>query len=514
MEEKQQETQAASPQAQVQEDSCAQATSAVSRRDPSQLQLVKYVSYKPWDWLGLVSTLSGYCKEEQLPVRLEEDMETDKLLSLSQQGEIKAGNGEGEEGECGVACGEEGDLQIAPGKVSTNLTCCVLPHDDSQGSHGNQEVVRCSQAHIMDVVIGSSQGQECRESHSNREETHTNCEVQEKETYTNQQVQERQTCQSQEGQEAYSNQETCQSQEHEKSNTKLDSQEGREEYHQELHSNQEAQCIQEHQESHCSLDVHCSQESHTSPEGGHCNQRSLESQDAESESSMEHQNTEFNTFSSQQAQESCNIRAADDDHSEMQPPLKKQRLMDDRASTMSDKAIQFPSSEDLTDNGYITVFQALPRECAREHPLIPNLPPCRAQDNQSDSSDGEDPSEDDNQVETMQTTSEGPSPLPSYTPQPQILEEGLLCPTVSLDLDHQLVPEEIPQQYYSDQSLYCDANKKTTVNIEPPPSLDTQSKAADPIGGQTQVPVCCFPSASSHPSCFQQQGMGIIHSVT
>lgn len=371
---------------------------------PSRMQLVKYVEHRPWNWMGLLSSLSQYCREEHFG-----QVHSDEEIEVSSSGG-RTGNGTSEDfvaSDC---------IQTVPEGVSLDLHEArpqVIPHGPS-------------------TTEGSPQQQSCGiESHSSGQESGS----------TSTQV-------------SNTSQMSCGIPE--------------------LHSGGGSHGSPVGEESHssemsCSAQEPCgSTDSHGSPVS----------------SEPELKATESNT--------------------DMQPPSKRQRLMDETttANCTSDKAIQFPPAEDIVSDGYLTVFQALPRECARQHPLIPNVPPCQAQGDQSDPSDGEDPPDNEG---TMLIKAPGRQlPFSNHTPPQTLLDE--VRPAVSLELENQLVPEETCQEYYSDQSLYSDMDKMAAKADQPPSFMDV---GAIPNSMQST----CFPPSNLHPGCFRQPTRGNLISV-
>lgn len=216
---------------------------------------------------------------------------------------------------------------------------------------------------------------------------------------------------------------------------------------------------------------------------------------------------------------------------EMIPPSKKLKLshstekVNFQRSTLTqmlDKAVQIPSDEESADDGYDTVFQALPSECARQHALAPNVPPCWTQRNQFDPNDKDDPPDDEGLGGLQRLVVEPPRlGIPSYTlpPMKMDVDTEMQYTTVSPDFENQLVPEDTWQHYCNSQSLYTDMREKNAATLDlgeksemgmpmdfSPSStdvLDCEEQRVDP----PNVP-------TTYSSCFQesklQQRQGII----
>ena len=157
------------------------------------------------------------------------------------------------------------------------------------------------------------------------------------------------------------------------------------------------------------------------------------------------------------------------------PPLKKQKLClsAEGEVLVVHRATQCPSDrEEEADDGRGTLLQALPRECAREHALVPNIPPCRIQDNQSDTSDGDDRSDDEGQgplgdaVLKVAPVSGHASPQTTPTrhaPRPQTLLIKHTSPPQTLPTGHTPPP----------QTLHTLPQTLPTGQTPPPQTLPT-----------------------------------------
>ncbi len=194
----------------------------------------------------------------------------------------------------------------------------------------------------------------------------------------------------------------------------------------------------------------------------------------------------------------------------LSPPLKRQKLScdgeqvrtqaneqtSDKAVQTSDKAVQVSSGEELVGDGYETVFQALPTECARQYALVPNVPPCRTQDEGHHSNDRDSPPDNGGgswgNLNAKGGLKQSPLPL-SYAP-PQTLCEVEFPVIASPNFDNQLVPEDSWNHPYAHQTLYPDIDTKSkqqpfqTVCLEedaspdisePPPS--NKSRVVPPV---------------------------------
>ena len=234
-------------------------------------------------------------------------------------------------------------------------------------------------------------------------------------------------------------------------------------------------------------------------------------------------------------------------HKSSSPPSKKQKLSCDveqaviiRAGTgiqTSDVAVQFPSDDDLADDGYETVFQALPSECAREHALRVNIPPCRTQAINLQPDERQDPP-DDGRGWLIQPVQGGGAQeqvlLPTHTPPQTVVE--MECP--SLELDNQLVPEDSWSHSDTSQSLYMDTpidkNDKGFIptlslgkQLDKEPELLTSTRFGLPSGCAEDMlctEQCLTPAeqlsnaAVKYPSCFDeythQKSQGKAHAHT
>ena len=200
---------------------------------------------------------------------------------------------------------------------------------------------------------------------------------------------------------------------------------------------------------------------------------------------------------------------------ELAPLMKRRKMLcGDETSTpkrsaahTSEKAIQVPSDEELADNGYETVFQALPTECARQHALVPNVPPCRlSADEEAHHDDGgAGPPDDDGAGWAIQIAEEkhldhSPSPSRHIPPQTEIAK--------SPNFDNQLVPEDAWNHPDANQTLYSDNVDKKLLHLEVPDMDHTDTRRTPSENANLEQVIPCLPSIQplptvTYPRCFE-----------
>ena len=199
------------------------------------------------------------------------------------------------------------------------------------------------------------------------------------------------------------------------------------------------------------------------------------------------------------------------------PPMKRQKLSCDSGRSpmqadlpllISDKAIQFPSDEELADDGVATVFQALPSECAREHPFLPNVPPCWAQDNQSSPSNDRDGPPDVGKGASWPAQTTRVNTLAKKQncdpPQARLKEDAELKSSLT-DFENQLVPDETWQETCSSQSLYAEIaeNTKPFTRMAELEGYLKDMEAVASSSKAVSLATASQPPCTAYSSCFQ-----------